>query len=708
MQSLREYVQRVSNRIPRHPRILTRIVLLLVGVVAILLLSRHITGQFIPSDSTESLLFQGGLLLVVFGSLVFEDKFTKPSDGVVNALLVLISLIPSFANETSLGSVLISGYAGVVLISGVLCFALSGIETLGVWANRLNDRSHKIATGLGQSNLMFSAVFFYAILSLKDLSINHGMILTCFWGVVIVLWPLRIPHLIEAIFSTTASPQVKGTVVRVEVPNILRVKLATQATWSGDLLAALGDGTCRRVLPLYTQIQGEDVIGTGLISEVVKNPGIRTNSGAVYLVESETHDTEETTEPIGIVCEGSRIDTIRFETWKHEMLREGLLVYFQLSDETIYYQVSDAQTKQEVFEGNRHGFQVVEAHQLGTFHGREGFKKYFWLPEVNTPIFVAENSIQGNELAFDGSEMALGTIPGTDVTVLCDIDGVISHHSAILGVTGSGKTELAFRVIQRAIENNVKVFCVDITDQYSEQLKHLNPTELSISTDLAEELGQKLHEAETGEYGAGKEKKVLKEFTDRLRKDIDCRVSSFVTGPDSLLGIFSLPSISNTKATLQATEIYLTSLFKYNRMNAEQRRRVLVVLEEAHTVVPETGTMGLGDFDSKGMVAKIAQIALQGRKYDVGLLVIAQRTATVSKTVLTQCNTMISFSSFDKTGLDFLSNVYGAKHTSKISNLLPFHALAFGKGINSERPVIVEMPPLEQVDKTPDESPVTS
>ena len=95
------------------------------------------------------------------------------------------------------------------------------------------------------------------------------------------------------------------------------------------------------------------------------------------------------------------------------------------------------------------------------------------------------------------------------------------------------------------------------------------------------------------------------------------------------LGIFTLPSISNTKATLQATEIYLTSLFKYNRSNRKDRSRVLVVLEEAHTVVPESGTMGLGDFDSKGMVAKIAQIALQGRKYDVGLLVIAQRTATV-------------------------------------------------------------------------------
>ncbi len=65
--------------------------------------------------------------------------------------------------------------------------------------------------------------------------------------------------------------------------------------------------------------------------------------------------------------------------------------------------------------------------------------------------------------------------------------------------------------------------------------------------------------------------------------------------------------------------------------------------------MPEANTMGLGDFDSKGLVGKIAQIALQGRKFGVGLLVLAQRTATESKTVLTQCNTIISFTCYDDT-----------------------------------------------------------
>ena len=108
--------------------------------------------------------------------------------------------------------------------------------------------------------------------------------------------------------------------------------------------------------------------------------------------------------------------------------------------------------------------------------------------------------------------------------------------------------------------------------------------------------------------------------------------------------------------------------------------------------MPESTTVGLGDFESRGLVSKISQIALQGRKYGVGLLVIAQRTATVSKTVLTQCNTTIALNSFDETTLRFLGNVIGEAHTRLIPNLSRLNAVVFGKGVRSERPIVVEIP----------------
>jgi DNA helicase HerA-like ATPase len=138
--------------------------------------------------------------------------------------------------------------------------------------------------------------------------------------------------------------------------------------------------------------------------------------------------------------------------------------------------------------------------------------------------------------------------------------------------------------------------------------------------------------------------------------------------------------------------MYLTCLLHYTKENFGKTPKVLIVVEEAHTVMPEPSTMGLGDYDSRGLVGKIAQIALQGRKYGVGLLVIAQRTATVSKSILTQCNTIISFNCFDDTSLGFLENVYGASYVPLIPNLPNLHAIVFGKGVRSQRPIIIQVP----------------
>jgi DNA helicase HerA-like ATPase len=117
------------------------------------------------------------------------------------------------------------------------------------------------------------------------------------------------------------------------------------------------------------------------------------------------------------------------------------------------------------------------------------------------------------------------------------------------------------------------------------------------------------------------------------------------------------------------------------------------VLEEAHTIIPETNFLGdLGDFgSSKALVAKMSQIALQGRKYGVGLFVIAQRTANVSKSVLTQCNTIICFQAFDETSFNFLGNYIGKDMVQSLPHLKPYHAIVTGKAVKSSIPMIVDL-----------------
>jgi DNA helicase HerA-like ATPase len=115
------------------------------------------------------------------------------------------------------------------------------------------------------------------------------------------------------------------------------------------------------------------------------------------------------------------------------------------------------------------------------------------------------------------------------------------------------------------------------------------------------------------------------------------------------------------------------------------------VLEEAHTIIPETAGSGF-DADTQWVVSRIGQIALQGRKYGVGLLVVTQRTALVSKIILSQCNTFLTHSLIDQTSLNFLESVYSHQHARTIPNLGRFEFLAFGKALRTERPILLRRP----------------
>ena len=78
------------------------------------------------------------------------------------------------------------------------------------------------------------------------------------------------------------------------------------------------------------------------------------------------------------------------------------------------------------------------------------------------------------------------------------------------------------------------------------------------------------------------------------------------------------------------------------------------------------------------------------------MLVIAQRTANVSKTVLTQCNSIISFTEYDKTSIDFLANYYGEEIASILPTLKFRQAVAAGKAFASTVPMIFEVPEIDE------------
>jgi hypothetical protein len=117
--------------------------------------------------------------------------------------------------------------------------------------------------------------------------------------------------------------------------------------------------------------------------------------------------------------------------------------------------------------------------------------------------------------------------------------------------------------------------------------------------------------------------------------------------------------------------------------------RVCLVLEEAHGLVPEwNSTTYEGDQRASNGTARAV---LQGRKYGLGVILVTQRTANVTKTILNQCNTVFALRTFDATGMEFLRNYIGTEYADVLSSLEERTAVVFGRASSCENPVIVRL-----------------
>lgn len=312
---------------------------------------------------------------------------------------------------------------------------------------------------------------------------------------------------------------------------------------------------------------------------------------------------------------------------------------------------------------------------------------------MNAPVFLVSDD-EAVHAVPDG-ELRIGTLPGSSYPISIDLEAAISHHTAILGVTGSGKSVFAREFVRRTIETGRKAICVDFTGEYQTKLTG-EPISLIVSEEDSGEVIENL------EYIASQ----MEEFPNRRSKDgmADAErliegvfrgaFERFLDGADKV-ALFSLPDVTNSSVLLDYTKWFFKILFKIAKESQCRGKKVCVVLEEAHTVIPEWNFLGVEEKRASALVNSIGQIALQGRKYGVGIVLVAQRTASVSKTVLTQCNTIIAFQQFDKTSADFLANYMGDM-AKALPRLKPRSAVVVGKAFRGGMPVIFQVPDMEE------------
>lgn len=693
-----------------------RLLVLVINLIVLAILYGLITGVWLPTSGPRDLWLFSIIGYWLF-SLLAAPYFTPPRDTLsysMTAMLLLatadLSGITHLQHEIDIFRWTSVGFAGATVFLAILSIAFKDAEEKeSSWKYKVSTVCYNLSTSFGRSEIVFTPPVLISIVGFYQTAPIQLMLLTALWVVIVFIKPVELLIkaylIVKSLDIFTEKHKRAGTIIRVDDPNIIRITLQSDDHWrKGNLhIARLHGGNQVYVLPLFSHLQDDERIGTGLISRAVPTPleGIDEDSCGVYEsfdeglhaeLMHELSGCEDDVELIGFVVEGSTIAAIHFEVSQKQPLEEGMVVFVNVGETQVYYQILDAETSEESFSQNPRGTHIVKAAQLGTYDPQEGFKKFAWLPGMNKPVFKA--LLDDGEEEIEDGKVEIGTVPFTNIAIQADLKDLIEYHTAILGITGTGKTDLSFDVIRAAAENDVKIICVDITGEYRKALGEISHQKLSIGDELYKQLETALFAVETGEYGAKTEKAGLKALvSNEITPSIAKNIADFIADDSESIGFIELLDIANSKGMLTITEIYLSSIMDWARKawtenQGETKKTILIVLEEAHTIIPETFGSNF-NHETKIIVDRIGQIALQGRKYGVGLLIVSQRTALVSKTILSQCNTYFAHALIDQTSLGYLSNVYSPEHIKTIPNLRFLELLAFGKAIPSERPLLL-------------------
>jgi hypothetical protein len=669
----------------------------------LIVLGKSLTGNF--DFILNHFWFTSGLLLLILLSLIDQPHFSKDSNVFVNAITAGISLLIVKEIDRDFIFYAFLSIITYLIISSYLLLWLRQ-KSLGLESKIIRFIS-RINREIGKPETLFSSFFIWGAFKQFGTGNNQFNGLLLFWAIFIILNIPSLAKAVEDLFQIGKDKSNKlalGQIFGVQSKNTFLVRLYDSSeriinTRIFDFVEFKysTDKKIRKGLLLDTyllnQQQWVKVLSNNEIEKIFdKNIFDNHKSDVVYRID-KIPENDYLKKFVGIVTENSTINKIRFIYNSKIKISEGQLLEVNIHSQKILYQIVEGTTKIEQLEQkNQTGLIIGEAIQLGTWNTEfSRFEQFGWVPEINSPIYLS-SSIE--EQPNGENEYTIGYIPNTNYPVIIDKETSITHHTAILGITGSGKSVFTRNQIKQLTSKTTKVIIIDLTGEYRDKINNIsaiitddNAKKAFDAIELLSKEKAKFQNQWNHELIEAQEKIIKTEFYNSIKL--------FLEG-DETESIFELPDISNSSNVLDYTKWFFLTLFKTAKAKNSFGKRVCVVLEEAHTIIPELNAMGVSDFASKASVNTISQIALQGRKYNIGFFVIAQRTANVSKTVLTQCNSIISFQELDKTSSDFLSNYMGQEFVKILPNLKFRQAIAVGKAFKSNVPMIFEVPEINE------------
>jgi uncharacterized protein len=684
-----------------------RIILFIICVALISLVFSMTIGSPVPSDVPHVLMYTA-LLMISFVTLFLEHFFTTPTDVLASTISILLLMSPLTRELSRFGPLFWAFFAYNLLLAITSLSALmllNNEDSAHSVRNRISTYLKRFSVTFGNGRFLFLMLFFLTLVFYVDSQSSEFLIMAGFSIVIVFVNP------IQSLFPFGDPAHDKsndiGKIIGVQSKNVFLAKLYAErsSVKRFDLVGfrfkhSIGDeqGVYKGVIIdnfVLDEQQWIKILSLPDIPDsVIGSASTSAKANVVYKAEGPKV-MEYIGSLVGVVLEGSNISTVRFEYDGRKLVNEGTLLQIKSAGKKVLYQVVQGITAVKNLESkNEAGYVVGEAIQLGEWNkDTMKFEKYGWVPDVNNPVFLADDVPSFN---VEKGEVVIGNIPGTKYPVIINLETAVTHHLSILGVTGCGKSVFCRNLLKEIIGTGTKVICVDFTNEYRTKCTSLDPKPI-VPVDKQDELFKAIDilSDELEKFANQQDKTLVKKNQDFLKSRFVEYIGDYLKS-ENKLSLFELPDVSNTTGILEYTKWFFKGLFEVARKQGNFGKRVCVVLEEAHTVIPEWNFIGVEDRKAQPLVNSISQIALQGRKYNVGFIVIAQRTANVSKTILTQCNSIIAFQQFDRTSADYLTNYMGNDMVAAIPALKFRQAIAVGKAFRSGNPIIFEVPEIKE------------
>jgi uncharacterized protein len=695
----------------------TRLIILILYILILLLISNYLFQKPIPPSSEQGLWFYSCLASIILGDLLVSPFFTKPADAISNAVAAIIALLSVNAFTINLSN--FNKFLWTVAVTfSVLVILTSMLSIVLKDSNRTNyvksSRSFYVfATELGTPRWVFSTVFLYSLVSFHAVRTEEFLWISFAWLTLIAFHPLEyMIHLIQRvkeIWSGTSLPSI-GEIIGYQFPGIMLIKNQPNINISfGDPLLVRGDDGSNCLALVLDQIGFTDASWlrvlkisypaavAAIVNQKMKNPSSVSPFNIDPVLSPELSQIWEQTKRtlVGIVAPETDIAKLKIEIIRTDLdLQEGRLVQVNIANTPVLYQLVNGLTKEEILEQkNNRGYVRGEARKLGRWNGKS-FDPIKWVPQPNSPVLL----VDVKEPSFKVE--AIGYIPYTEYFLEIDLNHLTTHNAAILGILGVGKTFLALELIERMVKDGIKVICLDMTNQYANELAPYYPLdEENDKIDILQRVGAlgRDNVQQNVEEG-GSINQFKQEVTNQIHEFLDPDNDQFVKiynptqfevwKQDSkpFSGRASMATLTSCEITRIISEACLEIL---QPQGMSDMAKCCLVFEEAHSLVPEWNSVA--NEGDKIATNGTAKAILQGRKYGLGCLMITQRTANVTKSILNQCNTIFALRSFDATGMEFLKNFIGADHTDIISTLEDRHAIVFGKASSCKTPVLIRL-----------------